>query len=67
LLKKIGRLWSVRAGLHHRALAVESEEDIVWFWIGSHALYDRLIGGGNGATVEIGRLLPYPFLPFVGK
>jgi len=42
--KKVGRFWSVRVGLHHRALAVEHESDLVWFWIGSHAEYDRLIG-----------------------
>ena len=43
-LKKVGRFWSVRVGLHYRALAVESESNLVWFWIGSHADYDRLIG-----------------------
>ncbi len=42
--KKMGRFWSVRVGLRHRALAVESEDEIVWFWIGTHALYNRLIG-----------------------
>ena len=42
--KKVGRLWSVRVGLHYRALAVEDEQDMVWFWIGSHAEYDQLIG-----------------------
>ena len=42
-LKKIGRFWSVRVGLGHRALAVEAKEGLVWFWIGSHADYDRLI------------------------
>lgn len=41
--KQIGRYWSVRVGLHHRALAVEHEGDLVWFWIGSHSEYDRLI------------------------
>lgn len=41
-LKRVGRFWSVRVGLHHRALAVESGPDLVWFWIGSHAEYDRL-------------------------
>jgi hypothetical protein len=41
--KKVGRFWSVRVGLHHRALAVESASDVVWFWIGHHAEYDRLI------------------------
>lgn len=41
--KKVGRFWSARVGLHYRALAVEQGEDIVWFWIGSHAEYDQLI------------------------
>lgn len=44
-LKKVGRFWSVRVGLHYRALAVEEGNDWVWFWIGHHAEYDRLIGG----------------------
>ena len=43
-LKKVGRLWSVRVGLHYRALAIEDGQDLVWFWIWSHAEYDRLIG-----------------------
>ena len=42
-LKKIGRFWSVRIGLHLRALAIEDGADLIWFWIGSHAEYDRLI------------------------
>jgi hypothetical protein len=44
-LKKIDRFWSVRIGLHYRALAVESGPDLLWFWIGSHAEYDTLIRG----------------------
>jgi hypothetical protein len=40
--KKVGRFWSVRVGLHYRALAVEHETRLVW--IGSHADYDRLLG-----------------------
>ena len=43
--KKVGRYWSVRVGLHYRALAVENGDDLVWFWIGSHAQYDALIRG----------------------
>jgi hypothetical protein len=43
-LKKVGRLWSVRVGPHYRALAIEDGADLVWFWIGSHADYDRLVG-----------------------
>jgi len=42
-LKKTGRFWSVRIGLRYRALAVEVDGGLVWFWIGSHAEYDRMI------------------------
>ncbi|KAB2881714.1 MAG: hypothetical protein F9K38_09470 [Pseudorhodoplanes sp.] len=42
-LKKVGRYWSARIGLHHRALALEVNEGLLWFWIGSHADYDALI------------------------
>jgi hypothetical protein len=41
--KKVGQYWSVRVGLRYRALAVETEDGYLWFWIGSHADYDRLI------------------------
>lgn len=43
--KKVGRFRSVRIGLHYRALAVENGPDVVWFWIGHHGEYDRLIRG----------------------
>ncbi len=35
---------SVRIGIHWRALGVREGEEMIWFWIGSHADYDRLIG-----------------------
>jgi hypothetical protein len=36
-------VYSVRVGLHYRALGTRISKDlIVWFWIGSHAEYDRL-------------------------
>jgi hypothetical protein len=41
--KKIGRLRSVRIGLHYRALAVVRSDELVWFWIGTHAEYDKLL------------------------
>jgi hypothetical protein len=41
--KKVGRFRSARVGLHYRALAVEVDDGVLWFWIGSHADYDRLI------------------------
>jgi len=45
-LKPVGRFWSARVGLSWRALAVRDPETetLVWFWIGSHAEYDRLVG-----------------------
>jgi hypothetical protein len=42
--KKVGRYWSVRVGLRYRALAIEVEDGLLWFWIGSHADYDALLG-----------------------
>lgn len=41
--KKIGDHWSVRVGLHHRAVGIDVADGILWFWIGSHAEYDRVI------------------------
>jgi hypothetical protein len=43
-LKVVGSYWSVRVGLHYRALAIQEGDDLVWFWIGHHSEYDRLIG-----------------------
>ena len=42
--KKVGALWSARIGAHYRALAVEVADGLIWFWIGTHAAYDRLVG-----------------------
>ncbi len=41
--KKVGRYWSVRAGKGYRAVAVEHDGDFIWFWIGPHDEYERLI------------------------
>ena len=43
--KKVGRYRSARVGLRYRALAVEVDNGLLWFWIGDHAEYDRLING----------------------
>ena len=40
---KEGEYRSVRVGLHYRALGLPVPEGVLWFWIGSHAEYDRLI------------------------
>jgi hypothetical protein len=41
--KKVGSYWSVRIGRNYRALAIEHEENLIWFWIGNHTDYERLI------------------------
>lgn len=41
--KKTGRFWSARIGIRYRALAVRDGDDLIWFWIGSHAEYDQLL------------------------
>lgn len=42
--KKVGRFWSARVGLTHRALAVEVPNGLLWVWIGNHKDYDKLLG-----------------------
>ena len=42
--KKVGRYWSARVGDRHRALAVDAPDGLVWFWIGTHAEYYKLVG-----------------------
>lgn len=36
-------IYSVRVALGWRALGVQVDDEIIWFWIGSHADYDKLI------------------------
>ena len=42
-LKRVGRFWSARVGSDYRALAVAIDDGFLWFWIGTHADYNRLI------------------------
>src|SRR4051794_28362303 len=44
LQKSRETFWSARVGLHYRALAVEVQNGVLWFWVGTHAEYDRLVG-----------------------
>ena len=37
-------LFSIRVGIGWRALGLLEGDTITWFWIGSHADYDKLIG-----------------------
>ncbi|NLF69516.1 MAG: hypothetical protein GX575_10735 [Candidatus Anammoximicrobium sp.] len=36
-------IFSARVGIGYRAAGVREGNTIVWFWIGSHAEYDRLV------------------------
>lgn len=36
-------VYSIRITKSYRALGVVMDEEIVWFWIGSHSDYDKLI------------------------
>ncbi len=42
-LKQINNYRSVRIGLHYRALGIDIEDGILWFWIGTHTDYDKLL------------------------
>ena len=37
-------IYSVRIGLNYRVLGLVEEDHIYWFWIGTHAEYDQLLG-----------------------
>jgi hypothetical protein len=41
--KRVGPYWSARVNLSVRALAVQTGEDLLWFWIGDHKDYERAI------------------------
>ena len=41
--KRVGSYWSARVDRDHRALGVQSEGTIVWFYIGKHDEYERRI------------------------
>ena len=41
--KRVGKYWSVRIGNSFRALGENSPAGVVWFWIGPHEEYERLI------------------------
>ena len=36
-------IYSARIGLDYRALGVMKKDRVVWYWIGSHADYDRMV------------------------
>lgn len=38
-----GPTYSVRIGIHYRALAVRESDYWMWYWVGTHAEYDKLL------------------------
>ena len=42
-LKKAGKYWSARVGKKYRVLGVSLHEGVLWFWIGTHAEYDKIV------------------------
>jgi hypothetical protein len=42
-LKPVGLFWSVRISRTYCALAARRGDSFYWFWIGSHAGYERLL------------------------
>lgn len=42
-LKRVDNYWSVRVGLKHRALGIDVNGGVLWFWIGIHAEYDKIV------------------------
>ena len=42
--KKVGPLWSARVGEQYRVLGTDVSDGVAWFWIGTHADYDKLVG-----------------------
>lgn len=41
--KKLGKLYSVRITMYYRMLGYIEEGDIIWFWVGGHDEYEKLI------------------------
>lgn len=36
-------IYSVRINIDYRAVGIVRESEIIWFWIGSHAGYEKLL------------------------
>jgi len=36
-------IYSVRINLDYRAVGIIQENEIIWFWIGSHNVYEKLL------------------------
>jgi hypothetical protein len=44
--KQVGKklpAYAIRVGIGWRALGIQEEDAIIWFWIGSHADYNKIL------------------------
>lgn len=41
--KPVSKLWSARVNDDYRVLAVKREDVYIWFWIGPHDEYDKIL------------------------
>ena len=41
--KRVGRYWSARVSKGYRAVAMDVDDGLLWFRIGPHAEYDKII------------------------
>jgi hypothetical protein len=41
--KKVKSYWVARVGENYRAVGIEFEGTVTWFWIGSHGDYEQLL------------------------
>jgi hypothetical protein len=40
---QIKPVYSIRIGLGRGAVGIKAENHMIWFWVGSHGAYDKLI------------------------
>jgi hypothetical protein len=43
-VSRVRPVYSIRIGLSYRALGRMEGDTVIWFWIGHHDVYDRLLG-----------------------
>lgn len=36
-------IYSVRINLDYRAVGIIQDNEVIWFWIGSHSVYEKLL------------------------
>jgi hypothetical protein len=46
--KLVGNIYSARIFLKYRTVGILDNNEIVWFWIGSHTKYDKLVARLRG-------------------